>query len=69
VRQLRRLPRPLQRAIRLGYVGTRVTRGMQDGSGWASTVRAIKVELHGSHTREACEAEPRHWACVEGMRP
>ena len=52
---------------------------LQDGSGWASRVRTIKVELHGSYARAACEADltrlgfearvdPRHWACVEGVR-
>ncbi len=52
---------------------------LRDGSGWASRVRAIKVELHGSYTRDACQADlerlgfvprvdPRHWACVEGVR-
>ena len=77
LRQLRRLPRPLQRAIRLGYVGTRATGEAVDG---ATRVPAIKVELHGSYTRDACEADlrrmgfaqhvdPRYWACVEGLRP
>jgi Methyltransferase FkbM domain len=52
---------------------------LQDGSGWASRVRAIKVELHGSYTSAACEedlerlgfqtrVDPRHWACVEGVK-
>ena len=52
---------------------------LRDGSEWAARVRAIKVELHGSYTRDACQADlqrlgfearvdPRHWACVEGIR-
>jgi FkbM family methyltransferase len=52
---------------------------LQDGSGWASHVRAIKVELHESYPRDACEADlkrlgfetrvdPQHRACVEGLR-
>ncbi|HEY1273300.1 MAG TPA: FkbM family methyltransferase [Thermoleophilaceae bacterium] len=52
---------------------------LQDGTGWASRVKAIKVELHEPYTTEDCEADlrrlgfdtrvdTRHWACVVGVR-
>lgn len=52
---------------------------LREGVGWASRVRAIKVEAHEPYTRQGCEADlkrlgfetrldPRHRACVEGMR-
>jgi Methyltransferase FkbM domain len=52
---------------------------LQDRTGWASRIRAIKVEVHPPYTCDACEedltrlgfetrVDPRHRACVEGVR-
>jgi FkbM family methyltransferase len=52
---------------------------LRDGTGWASEVRCLKVELHGDYSTGRCEADlrrlgfttrpdPHHWACVVGLR-
>ena len=49
------------------------------GTGWAPRVRTITVEVHEPYTIAECErdlralgfttrADPRHWACVVGVR-
>ena len=51
-----------------------------DGDAWTSRVRTIAVEVHEPYTVADCErdlrelgfetrVDPRHWACVEGLRP
>ncbi len=52
---------------------------LRDGAGWADDVRCLKVELHGDYGVDECQADlrrlgfrtepdPRHWACVIGVR-
>jgi FkbM family methyltransferase len=52
---------------------------LRDGTGWATEVRCLKVELHGDYGVDDCEADLRrlgfktrrdsdHWACVIGQR-
>ena len=52
---------------------------LRDGTGWAEAVRCLKVELHGDYGVEDCQGDlrrlgfeawqdPRHWACVVGLR-
>lgn len=52
---------------------------LRDGTGWAESVRCLKVELHGDYAVQDCMADlrrlgfeawedPRHWACVVGLR-
>jgi len=53
---------------------------LRTGTAWAARVRAITVEVHEPYTVAECErdlralgfttrADPRHWACVVGVRP
>jgi len=52
---------------------------LREGTGWAPRVRTITVEVHEPYTIAECErdlralgfttrADPRHWACVVGVR-
>jgi FkbM family methyltransferase len=52
---------------------------LRGASEWADAVRCLKVELHGDYAVEDCESDlrrlgyrtrrdPRHWACVIGLR-
>ncbi len=52
---------------------------LREETGWASRVRSVNVEVHDPYTVEECEADlaalgfetrvdPRHWACVIGVR-
>ena len=52
---------------------------LRRAAGWADRVRAITVEVHPPYTPEECErdlralgfstrVDPRHWACVVGIR-
>ncbi len=52
---------------------------LREDAGWAERVRTVKVEVHDPYTVEECEADlralgfetrvdPRHWACVTGVR-
>lgn len=52
---------------------------LREDAGWAQRVRTVKVEVHDPYTVEECEADlralgfetrvdPRHWACVTGVR-
>jgi FkbM family methyltransferase len=52
---------------------------LRNGSDWAARVRTITVEVHEPYTAEDCErdlqalgfqtrVDPRHWACVVGIR-
>ena len=52
---------------------------LRDGAAWSDDVRCLKVELHGDYRVDDCQADlrrlgyatrvdPRHWACVIGVR-
>lgn len=52
---------------------------LRSGTGWAERVRAITVEVHDPYSVAECErdlralgyttrVDPRHWACVTGLR-
>ena len=52
---------------------------LRENAGWARRVRSIAVEVHAPYTVAACEqdlqelgfetrVDPRHWACVIGVR-
>jgi len=53
---------------------------LRDNAGWAHRVRTMTVEVHAPYTVADCEhdlgelgfdtrVDPRHWACVIGVRP
>ena len=53
---------------------------LRETTGWAERVRTVSVEVHEPYTVEECSedlralgfetrVDPRHWACVIGVRP
>ena len=53
---------------------------LTENAGWTKHVRTVNVEVHEPYTVEECRADlealgfetrvdPRHWACVVGVRP